>query len=1144
MESEEECLAFVPESLKCFLKEIFVDIGVKLASIGQAIIQASHPRVLLAPLQIGLAVQLHHHFASRFLIDSLHRHGFCSSYLDTQRFGQNAAIYQGTDIPNFSSEFVQYAADNVDHNIRTLDGNDTFHGMGIIATVTPGTKQTNCIPRENVSPKDISTTGHIQIQFHVVEGQGIAEVKYKDTVSKTAEDPTANLEIIWKTSLLFGPSRPAWSGMMQFVHHGNHPGKSSVGSVETRWPMQKVKNITRLKMIIKDNDDIGVNNKINVFFVNEIAERCENLHKMDIIIINNALVEKSPTFFSDHGHKFQLLIDAKKVKTKIKFQKASSYPPDSPITTSPRCKPKVRTYKYIPLNELKATNSVDVYGVVKFFKPAFKTRGTDYCMMVTIVDPSLEQNANGLKCVLFTKEQEMLPHVQAIGDIVRLHRIKIQKYNDELQGVRTHGFSSITFSGNIGAPIEPRTGCASYTLNDDDREQVRALRLWASKQSNLRTSTVKCTFADVIVGQFFDVVCQVVGLKLMEENCCVLFKVWDGTTCQSQVHCVDTSDDQVKWANDEIKTKSERFLLDVCCYDNHMEAASNVKPGQFVLIHNLHAARHKEENSLNISSVIEFSLHHGTAYGRGLTVLTSDSWEAQQVKRTMEISTAAQNTVTDVGRNPRPGKHNVVDDVITIVDSDDDMNQVNDSVQSQMVIIDDEVFIRTKRKKQSNPLTPNNPAPIIDLDPSSSSVELLVPNKKSGAQVHSEKSTNQNSLVELPTNQKRWMQESASVITHHHHISPVRLRDVTCHAVPYKFRIRAMVLSYFPRKVIDFVHLQCTKCRYSCPVPDPQSFESPSKRQSERLQSKTSSDEECIKDTSRRVTRSSRQDNPTLHSPIRTSPRIAACDNKKLPNGLENEVPSIRRSPRKRSLNACEGTSPKRSSKPSKQVSPKSSKQSTPKPSKQGTSKSSKQPQPGMPKKSESSKKTKEDFIHSSSSLPPPPLILACTVGDIPFYRCPKCEMNKDDIRLTDTPDTELEFRDTNKQKPKSSMYTRFKYSSTVHRVSILQYMYFFHLLMSDGTDKIEVLVGKENAETLFSNIPPTNLYKDTESQSLLEDLMYLLCPESLEEIPSDAAKNRQWMECCIMSYNVKIRHETRKKYQMFDTTLALNVGC
>ena len=37
---------------------------VKVASIGQAIVQTPRPRVIPAPLQVGLAVQLHHHFAS------------------------------------------------------------------------------------------------------------------------------------------------------------------------------------------------------------------------------------------------------------------------------------------------------------------------------------------------------------------------------------------------------------------------------------------------------------------------------------------------------------------------------------------------------------------------------------------------------------------------------------------------------------------------------------------------------------------------------------------------------------------------------------------------------------------------------------------------------------------------------------------------------------------------------------------------------------------------------------------------------------------------------------------------------------------------------------------------------------------------
>ncbi len=48
----------------------------KVASIGYAIMQVTRPRVTVIPFQIGLAIQMHHHFCSRFLIDSLPQHDF------------------------------------------------------------------------------------------------------------------------------------------------------------------------------------------------------------------------------------------------------------------------------------------------------------------------------------------------------------------------------------------------------------------------------------------------------------------------------------------------------------------------------------------------------------------------------------------------------------------------------------------------------------------------------------------------------------------------------------------------------------------------------------------------------------------------------------------------------------------------------------------------------------------------------------------------------------------------------------------------------------------------------------------------------------------------------------------------------------
>ena len=135
----------------------------KLSAIGQAIIQACKPRTVIAPLQIGLATQLHHLFGSRQLVDTVNSLGFCSSYTETERFLRNAAV---TDIDiNQDNSFIQFVGDNLDHNINTIDAASDFHGMGIIAISTPGEK-TNPnlgVQRGNASTKDVIEAAKIEI---------------------------------------------------------------------------------------------------------------------------------------------------------------------------------------------------------------------------------------------------------------------------------------------------------------------------------------------------------------------------------------------------------------------------------------------------------------------------------------------------------------------------------------------------------------------------------------------------------------------------------------------------------------------------------------------------------------------------------------------------------------------------------------------------------------------------------------------------------------------------------------------------------------------------------------------------------------------------------------------------------------------
>ena len=80
-------------------------------------------------------------------MDTLDALGYSCSYSKVQRYERSAAVACFTDIPGFiHGEFILYVADNVDHNIRTLDWKDTFHGIGIITNVTPKTDQTSLIP--------------------------------------------------------------------------------------------------------------------------------------------------------------------------------------------------------------------------------------------------------------------------------------------------------------------------------------------------------------------------------------------------------------------------------------------------------------------------------------------------------------------------------------------------------------------------------------------------------------------------------------------------------------------------------------------------------------------------------------------------------------------------------------------------------------------------------------------------------------------------------------------------------------------------------------------------------------------------------------------------------------------------------------
>ena len=73
-------------------------------SLTESIVSLS--KNVITPFQIGLALQLYHKFGSKQLVDTLHVHGFCSSYDEVRRYLTSLAnheidkIKNGVYIPN------------------------------------------------------------------------------------------------------------------------------------------------------------------------------------------------------------------------------------------------------------------------------------------------------------------------------------------------------------------------------------------------------------------------------------------------------------------------------------------------------------------------------------------------------------------------------------------------------------------------------------------------------------------------------------------------------------------------------------------------------------------------------------------------------------------------------------------------------------------------------------------------------------------------------------------------------------------------------------------------------------------------------------------------------------------------------------
>ena len=80
-------------------------------------------------------------FGSKWLLSELSRLGFTINFTYNEVSRYKQSVVQSEPAEDFlhnngQGYFTQWVADNMDHNIGYLDGQGSFHGMGIISDTT------------------------------------------------------------------------------------------------------------------------------------------------------------------------------------------------------------------------------------------------------------------------------------------------------------------------------------------------------------------------------------------------------------------------------------------------------------------------------------------------------------------------------------------------------------------------------------------------------------------------------------------------------------------------------------------------------------------------------------------------------------------------------------------------------------------------------------------------------------------------------------------------------------------------------------------------------------------------------------------------------------------------------------------------
>ncbi len=149
------------------------------------------------------------------------------------------SVIQSESLDNLLTEyypgtFTQRVADNVDHNVATLDGHGSLHGMGIMAISTskdcgtPLIAKSRVISRQERMKTDelVKDKGVPIVQYIGPLERGLRSVIFKPTIELQAPYTLPSevySDLLWHSGWIFTEAakpRTNWSGFMQHIFSG------------------------------------------------------------------------------------------------------------------------------------------------------------------------------------------------------------------------------------------------------------------------------------------------------------------------------------------------------------------------------------------------------------------------------------------------------------------------------------------------------------------------------------------------------------------------------------------------------------------------------------------------------------------------------------------------------------------------------------------------------------------------------------------------------------------------------------------------------------------------------------------------------------------------------------------------------------